>query len=116
MRISDWSSDVCSSDLADRDADRHRAPARLAPDAAGVRRPGGPQRRAQRRRDPAVARVHLARRQAVAVRRRRPLLRTRSRRAPRAVRKSVVEGKTVSVLLDPGGRRIMKKKKQEEKK
>src|SRR3546814_4018124 len=99
MRISDWSSDVCSSDLvavsnrhrcsphvpaaevecdarrrastrpgdrrillsgcdlgaaaavvevalgrADRDADRHRAPARLAPDAAGVRRPGGPQR------------------------------------------------------------------------
>src|SRR5690606_26034087 len=51
-----------------RDADRDRAPARGTPDAAGVRRAGGPQRQAQRRRDPALVRVHRGRRTALAVR------------------------------------------------
>src|SRR3546814_10937129 len=74
MRISDWSSDVCSSDLGR--AARPTAPGR----ARG--RPGRRARRAGRRRP----------------------------RACRADRKSVVKGKSVSVRVDLGGRRIIKKK------
>src|SRR3546814_8622758 len=71
MRISDWSSDVCSSDLI-RTA--HRAI---------------PPRRAQ----------HLLRQG-----------RARHRRRAHQDRKSVVKGKSVSVRVDLGGRRIIKKK------
>src|SRR3546814_12328180 len=69
LRISDWSSDVCSSDLS-----------------AGRRR-GRPSRPVER--DDA---------------RRRGL-------AAGADRKSVVQGKSVSVRVDIGGRRIIKKEK-----
>src|SRR3546814_13360267 len=81
MRISDWSSDVCSSDPAD-----------------GARRGVG-----------------------VRALRRRPLLpvprRVRGGRGPvlavgQADRKSVVSGKSVSVRVDLGGRRIIQKKKR----
>src|SRR3546814_21105315 len=108
MRISDWSSDVCSADLpcrslgaaprpgcgaalpaarAPRPADRHLAAAvpRLVGDRAG--RCGGQPRSI-------MAALSLLRR------RRRP------------DRKSVVEGKSVSVRVDVGGRRIIKKKKK----
>src|SRR3546814_17435327 len=81
MRISDWSSDVCSSDLCadvgDQDARRGAPRARRdrRPCAGQLSRADGPQ--------------------------------------PRRLvqdRKSVVEGKSVSVRVDLGGRRIIKKK------
>src|SRR3546814_18669765 len=75
LRISDWSSDVCSSDLC---------PARRADGAGGNRCrrtvPAG-------RGDPA-----------------------RQHRRQLRDRKSVVEGKSVSVRVDVGCRRIIKKK------
>src|SRR3546814_3895777 len=81
MRISDWSSDVCSSDLPDArtgegaggTAAGVAAPAQRPP-GAGADRPG---------------RAGADRRQE---------------------RKSVVKGKSVSVRVDLGGRRIIKKK------
>src|SRR3546814_18121016 len=78
MRISDWSSDVCSSDLVWR---------------SGVRR----------------SRVRLHR---LGPDRHRG---ARSEASPDAGdRKSVVEGKRVSVRVDLGGRRLSKKKQTEE--
>src|SRR3546814_5237238 len=82
MRISDWSSDVCSSDLPCRgraggDAARAGTVRQARPDADAL---------AQRRQ----------RRQGTG-------------RRPRADRKSVVEGKGVSVRVERGGRRIIKK-------
>src|SRR3546814_11945678 len=85
MRISDWSSDVCSSDLLavvqleaePRRRDDRKVPARVGRDGlqVPVHHPG---------------------------------------RLPRAEdRKSVVSGKSVSVRVDLGGRRIIKKKKQQ---
>src|SRR3546814_3568919 len=71
MRISDWSSDVCSSDLKPI-AEEHLMPGRVA-----VRR------------------------------RRRP--RARQRRIGSADWKCVVSGKSVSVRVDLGGRRIINK-------
>src|SRR3546814_11755437 len=53
MRISDWSSDVCSSDLARRRRAGHAARPRLAADRAADRRPG-------RADDPASRRQPLA--------------------------------------------------------
>src|SRR3546814_16711847 len=100
MRISDWSSDVCSSDLLGPDPGqrfrRHHHAAHPRPPhpdppehpllprtAAGPRRP---------RRQPGASPATVPR----------PL--------PHADRKSVVEGKSVSERLDLGGRRIIKKK------
>src|SRR3546814_18406082 len=90
MRISDWSSDVCSSDLA------ARRPEELADRADG---PGALRRlRAARDDHPRAAGVAPA---------------DRSRAgctARRQDRKSVVSGKSESVRVDLGGRRIIKKK------
>src|SRR3546814_7705036 len=72
MRISDWSSDVCSSDLGAKIESKHGRPSFLHTHA----RPRG---RAQG--DPRLG----------------------------ADRKSVVSGKSVSVRVDLGGRRIIKK-------
>src|SRR3546814_20514939 len=96
MRISDWSSDVCSSDLRARAAAGSQAPHRLR---AGKR---AALRRALR------ARV---------LRTGRPPARSarRADAAPRARipdRKRVVKGKSVSVRVDLGGRRIIKKKQK----
>src|SRR3546814_11765537 len=122
MRISDWSSDVCSSDLLGPDVRQARR--------SGQPRPDGPRDRQNRT-------VHL---QPV-------LLDTRGEGEDKAVgifpvfmhvaqgdvahqngavkkpgivtegdRKSVVEGKRVSVRVDIGGRGIYKKKKKQDTK
>src|SRR3546814_15043518 len=79
MRISDWSSDVCSSDLVRGEAVADRAVA-VADDAIA------PEMR--------LARGDLG---------------GRAELRRRVDRKSVVEGKSVSVRVDLGGRRIIKK-------
>src|SRR3546814_16280318 len=93
MRISDWSSDVCSSDLAAwvGEAVRRRGPGGVdhlcdpyAPD-----RPAAP---SAGRRGPALGQP--------------------ARGASGVDRKSVVSGKSVSVRVDIGGGRIIKKKQK----
>src|SRR3546814_17465221 len=101
MRISDWSSDVCSSDLVATD------------------RQGDPQGRDDRQRF-GVRRISARRREGGGRPRRRvrPLardadqLRDLGRAAARSMRdrKSVVWGKGVSVRVDLGERRVIKKK------
>src|SRR3546814_14575532 len=103
MRISDWSSDVCSSDLA--------PPPQTAADAGCVRaerwvRPRWNNRpRTGRRRFRTLGPAGRA-----APYRYRP--RHRPARQASVDRKSVGEGKSVSVRVDLGGRRIIKKKKK----
>src|SRR3546814_15367022 len=100
MRISDWSSDVCSSDLA-RNGPRIKS---------GVTREEGRTEECystsqeKSRWSPAPIRA-LGR----GSRSRSPKPEPIS--PPRVDRKSVVEGKSVSVRVDLGGRRIIKKKK-----
>src|SRR3546814_19306872 len=91
MRISDWSSDVCSSDLdypVYSQATRWRSKVRGAVAY------------------PLCGAAHEAR-----YRGRRVV----ERRTEWKDRKSVVEGKSVSVRVDLGGRRIIKKNTQKEK-
>src|SRR3546814_17561760 len=88
MRISDWSSDVCSSDLA---IARWR-------EKAGIRK--GPLfRRVETHFDGSVAAIGTER------------LHPNSITLIYRDRKSVVSGKSVSVRVDLGGRRIIKKKR-----
>src|SRR3546814_11599036 len=91
MRISDWSADVCSSVLARR-LSCHRGPDRAAvrPVLAGYSRP---------------SRHHRERHSGTG---NRPADAARHRHG--ADRKSVVEGTTVSVRVDLGGRSIVKNK------
>src|SRR3546814_14057441 len=93
MRISDWSSDVCSSDLC-RGSRLRRRPA---------------DRRRSQPRSPAPVRRHVPRQRSQA-RSDAPGSRRAWRRAARQDRKSVVSGKSVSVRVNLGGRRIIKKK------
>src|SRR3546814_19408122 len=94
MRISDWSSDVCSSDLAaSSTSERSRAP----PKRAQKKLPTAPASPAR----PSASAPGEA----------------RSIRTPWGVtarvqrdRKRVVEGKSLSVSVQLGGRRIIKKK------
>src|SRR3546814_20892144 len=105
MRISDWSSDVCSSDLPSRKERRMSAAMAVAPVLVhqGIRehRSGRLEAAAALygralRADPFDAdALHLL-----------GLLNLQS-----GDRKSVVSGKSVSVRVDHGGRRIIKKKK-----
>src|SRR3546814_16725936 len=101
MRISDWSSDVCSSDLVSTSLDTN------GEKASPIRRPRQIQEHifqiglARRDVDDAVPhridrREHFARVHAVLV--------------VTEDRKSVVSGKRVSVGVELGGRRIIKKK------
>src|SRR3546814_12674374 len=108
MRISDWSSDVCSSDLHVHGEGHFRAEiARHGLLALTARR----NRVAARSAAGACA-------SATGDRRGRPPLRLDHRRRWRCIaipqceqdRKSVVEGKSVSVRVDLGGRRIINKK------
>src|SRR3546814_13189361 len=108
MRISDWSSDVCSSDL------RIVFPELRQPDVIDVAVPAGEQNAL------VLAQEH------VDIGRDRPRLRDAgdlppfdielARRLAAIVegsdRKRVVEGKSVSVRVDLGGRRSIKKKNQ----
>src|SRR3546814_15531568 len=116
MRISDWSSDVCSSDLADHavvDETQIEAAHRLP---AGVDRLRG-QIIDLARQLTAGEIVAEGVRQILAGVADRELGRSRDR-ADRVLdvdvepvdRKSVVSGKSVSVRVDNGGRRIIKKK------
>src|SRR3546814_15296200 len=97
MRISDWSSDVCSSDLSDGYRRRHR-----------LHRAGLPRRA---RDDGGVAAAHLRRLPAL-----RPVWSLSAGPArPSSDRKSVVWGQSVSVRVEHGGRRIIKTKKSHNK-
>src|SRR3546814_12857967 len=112
MRISDWSSDVCSSDLGDALPNSYFGLVRRLVDACprlevvkrsvcikGARR--------------AFARVKVqwAKLDAVKLIKEGPP-QGKEHRTP-ADRKSVVEGKSVSVRVDIGGRRIYKKKTEQ---
>src|SRR3546814_14607007 len=90
MRISDWSSDVCSSDL--NAYLRSVGPAAARPDR---------RRRSSRRRRTATA---------FAMVRRPGLVQPRTSRSDHRSEERRV-GKSVSVRVDLGGRRIIKKKK-----
>src|SRR3546814_11935123 len=90
MRISDWSSDVCSSDLASCIS---------FVSAAAIE-------------DGIVERLRLDR-MVLPVRNTRGI--GKAQMKLNEDRKSVVEGKSVSVRVDLGGRRIIKQKKQQEK-
>src|SRR3546814_19128802 len=92
MRISDWSSDVCSSDLG------ARQPALRQLERKRRRALGGRTRRQCR----GISAQAAARSRYLHGRRRCP--------AFGRDRKSVVSGKSVSVRVDLGGRRIIKKK------
>src|SRR3546814_19972178 len=108
MRISDWSSDVCSSDLRDDappvvgDDALHGADAR---DAAGHGERDGLRDPVDVRESASGAQVFFAHRH-----------HERGRRAAESGkdRKGVVKGKGVSVRVDLGGRRINKKNKNKE--
>src|SRR3546814_11371966 len=101
MRISDWSSDVCSSDLASTSFARSTA------DRSMLRTEGRLQGRAQHRPQRAQPRLRLA----VFRRRYRRLAPPIVEQGQREDRKSVVEGKGVSGRVDIGGRRSLKQKK-----
>src|SRR3546814_19325125 len=102
MRISDWSSDVCSSDLpAPHPAEPPRFEGRTH--WAGIEVTRGTRERGLGGR--AVAREERGQHGA----------QVRDGEGLRQDRKSVVEGKSVSVRVDLGGRRIIKKKKRERK-
>src|SRR3546814_16478372 len=93
MRISDWSSDVCSSDLYFRCPQ----PGLQAPEiAAPLHSHSHPTTRYRSRR---TCHHHSQARR-----------RRESHQAEQIDRKRVVSGKSVSVRVDLGGRRIIKKK------
>src|SRR3546814_15759657 len=96
MRISDWSSDVCSSDLQVRQ--RHLAGIAGAAEH-GFAEEGGAQRHAIEAADQLVALPAFDR--------------MGEAQLDEADRKSVVSGKSVSVRVDPGGLRITKNNIQE---
>src|SRR3546814_13551544 len=106
MRISDWSSDVCSSDLPVQDIDRinksGQAKVQIGPELRTI-----------------FFGFDTARDELVYsnVKGKNPFKDKRVRQAfYQAIddRKSVVEGKSVSVRVDLGGRRLSKKKKSKD--
>src|SRR3546814_15453835 len=99
MRISDWSSDVCSSDL-ESEGDRHRHPDR----SAAGRRPD-PDRRVPAAEDTDLSRLRLQRDKP-------RLHEALAGGVPDRVpdRKRVVEGKGAYVGVELGGRRLSTKK------
>src|SRR3546814_16757165 len=108
MLISDWSSDVCSSDLIRLLENYSYQPlliAALADDNAGQHGGSPPPALLVR-----LNRLALKQRNFVFER-----LRDLQRLQPILDRKSVVSGKSVSVSVDLGGRRIMKNKKRQTK-
>src|SRR3546814_15349220 len=106
MRISDWSSDVCSSDLA-----RAEQPAVVAAGdgvqagrlAAVGMHAGVHQRTFNVARPISTSTTEMIQKRTI----------TRGSGQPLRDRKSVVEGKSVSVRVDLGGRRNLKKKKSQ---
>src|SRR3546814_19907954 len=100
MRISDWSSDVCSSDLGGRD---HGSPARHAR-VAGLAR-AGESADTDYRRSGAMTEADRPDIDAALA----ALLAPPARAGEE--RKRVVEGKSVSDRVDLGGRRVLKQQK-----
>src|SRR3546814_19715985 len=119
MRISDWSSDVCSSDLRDLGAAIAGLGHEVRIGGAGLR-----DVRAPHHQEPGIVPVGAFGNVGLFA----PGLRAGGRQVAipvvetHADRKSVVEGKSVSVRVDLGGRRSIKKKtnksnnRQQEKK
>src|SRR3546814_16199811 len=102
MRISDWSSDVCSSDLSECERGRPWRRWRARRETAGPSL-RSPQRREERASSPSGGVVRLYR------------TKWKRRNAePRADRKSVVEGKRESVRVDLGGSRHINKNKRKQ--
>src|SRR3546814_14163729 len=111
MRISDWSSDVCSSDLLRPGLGPHGLEHRAirlnrilsvaGHDHDFATKPSGTARKLRSRCGNGISMP--ASRNAASIAKRRSLL---------TDRKSVVEGKRVSVRVSLGGRRTIKKKKQ----
>src|SRR3546814_16380743 len=122
MRISDWSSDVCSTDLQRRDRRRF-----LAAVPERLHQLGGAAGQSQGRPPGSVLFPSVGDRSRPAARRRRtaqveaaPLRPVggdggQAARADRADRTSVVEGKRVAGRVDLGGLRLIKKKKKNKK-
>src|SRR3546814_19654133 len=110
MRISDWSSDVCSSDLSDADSplartastDTAAGDGRAAQPWAGsfANLANGPAARPHIRRQPGRTRCRSGSRSAG------------SRATASLDRRSVVDGKGGYVRLELGGRGFIKKKKK----
>src|SRR3546814_13839347 len=107
MRISDWSSDVCSSDLR-----RGRRTAALDQTHVGSRGTYGDRPASQSQTPQARLRVPTSVSAACLLPRssRSPAYQRRGWGIPRRDRKRVVEGKSVSVRLVLGGWRIIKTK------
>src|SRR3546814_11619724 len=126
MRISDWSSDVCSSDLARRPAEGifHPRPSVSHDDPRVEICPGTEQHTLRTRVQELSSRFQEDEAKTARVR----LWDACGAHTPTAIlrafqcvtreqdRKRVVKGKSVSVRVDLGGRRIMKKKKDRESK
>src|SRR3546814_17180542 len=120
MRISDWSSDVCSSDLLEVLVRSARPPEPgVVGDVQQPLRPGTVVARGPAREDCLVADERLERRHARQDHCLRPSTRGEVAAAFRELlerqegdRTSVGEGKRVSVRVDMGGSRIIKKKKK----
>src|SRR3546814_11903817 len=104
MRISDWSSDVCSSDL---DADDVReGPLPDAPADAGP----GPLLVGFRQSEADGSKALDDLRRHARVLAHHPILAALADTCCQRDRKSVVQGKSVSVRVDRGGRRLINKK------
>src|SRR3546814_11163886 len=103
MRISDWSSDVCSSDLTEHDVDRTQHGGDVRQHVSTTQKIHGLQMRETRRAYLALVRLVGAVGDEIDA----ELALGRFN----GDRKSGVEGKSVSVRVDLGGRRIIKKKK-----
>src|SRR3546814_14699429 len=112
MRISDWSSDVCSSDLTGRGEVRHRLSVGLDPGrAAGC---GGGRQCPEKWNAGGVGSLSQVSVHAPGAGNHRKQLLSSAQSSGRGEvdRKSCVSGKGVSVRVDRGGRRIIKKKKK----
>src|SRR3546814_15094300 len=115
MRISDWSSDVCSSDLADAHKPSRTAAARPAPRTArrAPRPPTAPDKRAPgtaaRRADDRDSRAARSRRRTASTGWRAPAASTTSPSRATTNRTHIVEGKSASVSVDLGGGHVIRK-------
>src|SRR3546814_19566422 len=113
MRISDWSSDVCSSDLKRVPYLKALAVIFIASSVVGgttfyafglvAPKPAAPEEEPEEVETPAPSVIVPAR-----------ILAGASAQGNPEARKSVVEGKSVAVRVDLGGRLFIKKKKQKQ--
>src|SRR3546814_19673231 len=110
MRISDWSSDVCSSDLCRELAGEFFTKTATGVGILSVKEPES--RLRARLIDNLSGHARLSEVAVAAF----TIKAWNARRAGRTDRKSVVSGKSVSVRVDLGGGRVIKKKKSKREK